>query len=89
MASYPIITFPNNYISLIFNINNFQPKTVQTDNVNTASLNVSGPSNLNTLTTSGLVTCNNCFTISNGTVSFVAVSFVLFQFLLLILPMQE
>jgi hypothetical protein len=76
MASYPIITFPNNDTSLIFNINNFQPKTVQTDNVTTTSLSVLGPSNLNTLnlntlSASGLVTCNNGLTVSGGTLSFV------------------
>jgi hypothetical protein len=71
MASYPIITFPNNDTPLIFNINNFQPKTVQSDNISTTSLSVLGSSYLNTLTTSGLVTCNNGLTVSNGTVSFV------------------
>jgi len=70
MASYPIITFPNNDTTLTFNINNFQPKTVQSDNISTTSISVLGPSNLNTLTTSGLVTCNNGLNVSNGTVSF-------------------
>jgi len=72
MASYPIITFPNNDTPLTFNINNFQPKTVQSDNISTTSLSVLGPSNLNTLTTSGLVTCNNGLNVAGGTVSFVA-----------------
>ena len=72
MASYPTISFANNEVSPTFNINTFQPKTVQSDNVTTSALNVLGPSNLNTLTSSGLVTCNNGFTVSGGTVSFVA-----------------
>ena len=72
MASYPIISFPNNEISPTFNINTFQPKTVQSDNISTTSLSVLGPSNLNTLTTSGLVTCNNGLNVAGGTVSFVA-----------------
>jgi len=72
MASYPIITFPNNDTPLTFNINNFQPKTVQSDNISTTSLSVLGQSNLNSLTTSGLVTCNNGLNVAGGTVSFVA-----------------
>jgi hypothetical protein len=66
MAFYLIMNFPNNDIPTTFNINTVQPKTVQTDNVTTTA------SNLNTLSASGLVTCNNGFTVSGGTVSFVA-----------------
>jgi hypothetical protein len=88
MASYPTISFANNEVSPTFNINTFQPKTVQSDNVTTTALTVLGPSNLNTLTantitnnssltsntitSTNLLTCNNGLNVSAGTVSFVA-----------------
>ena len=74
MASYPSIDFPNKEIPQTFNKNAFETKTHQSDNILTSSLNVLGPSTLNTLkpntiintgnltsntiTSSGLVTCN-------------------------------
>ena len=49
MASYPSIEFPNNEIPQTFNKNAFVSKVLQSDNVLTSSLNVLGPSTLNTL----------------------------------------
>ena len=49
MASYPSIDFPNNEIPQTFNKNAFVSKALQSDNVLTSSLNVLGPSTLNTL----------------------------------------
>ena len=77
MASYPSISFTNNEITPIFNLNTFQTKSIQYDNILTSSLNVSGPSNLNTLKTNSIVnngtmTCNNGLSVNSGTVSFVA-----------------
>lgn len=76
MASYPSITFANNETTPIFNSNTFQTKTNQSDNVTTSSLNVLGPSNLNTvntntITSSGLIRANNGLNVTGGTVSFV------------------
>ena len=76
MASYPSITFANNQTTPVFNSNTFQTKTNQSDNVTTSSLNVLGPSNLNTvntntITSSGLIRANNGLNVTGGTVSFV------------------
>ena len=48
MASYPSIDFPNNEIPQTFNKNAFVSNALQSDNVFTSSLNVLGPSTLNT-----------------------------------------
>ena len=76
MASYPSVTFANNETSPTFNLNTFQTKTSQSDNIITSTLTVLGPSNLNTLKTnsivnSGTTTCNNGLSVTGGTVSFV------------------
>ena len=86
MASYPSIDFPNNEIPQTFNKNAFVSKALQSDNVLTSSLNVLGPSTLNTLnsntitntgaltsntiTSSGLLTALNGLTVSAGIVTF-------------------
>ena len=49
MASYPSIEFPNNIVPDVFNKNAFVSKALQSDNILTSSLNVLGPSTLNTL----------------------------------------
>ena len=63
MASYPAIEFPNKEIPSTFNKNTFVSKALQSDNILTSSLNVLGPSTLNTLTSNtitntGLLTSN-------------------------------
>ena len=63
MASYPAIEFPNNEIPSTFNKNTFETKIMQSDNILTSSLNVLGPSTLNTLTSNtitntGVLTSN-------------------------------
>ena len=54
MASYPAISFVNNEIATLFNLNSFQTKAVVSDVVQTSSLNVSGPSNTNNLQVASL-----------------------------------
>ena len=49
MASYPSIDFPNKEIPQTFNKNAIETKALQSDNILTSSLNVLGPSTLNTL----------------------------------------
>jgi len=49
MASYPSIEFPNNVIPEVFNKNSFVSKALKSDDILTSSLNVLGPSTLNTL----------------------------------------
>ena len=49
MASYPSIEFPNNIIPEVFNKNSFVSKALKSDDILTSSLNVLGPSTLNTL----------------------------------------
>ena len=76
MASYPSITFANNEVTPVFNLNTFQTKTIQSDNMTTTALNVLGPSNINSLKTtsivnSGTTTLNNGLNVTAGTVSFV------------------
>ena len=63
MASFPAIEFPNNEIPSTFNKNTFVSKALQSDNILTSSLNVLGPSTLNTLTSNtitntGVLTSN-------------------------------
>ena len=63
MASFPAIEFPNNEIPSTFNKNAFVSKALQSDNILTSSLNVLGPSTLNTLssntiTNTGVLTSN-------------------------------
>ena len=86
MASYPSVEFPNNIVPETFNKNAFVSKALQSDNVFTSSLNVLGPSTLNTLqsntinntgdlssntiTSSGSVTCNNGLTVTGSTLNY-------------------
>ena len=86
MASYPSIQFPNNETPETFNKNAFVSRALQSDNVITSSLNVLGPSTLNTLqsntinntsdltsntiTSTGLVTCNNGLTVTGGILNY-------------------
>ena len=86
MANFPSIDFPNNEIPQTFNKNSFVSKVLQSDNVLTSSLNVLGPSTLNTLnsntitntgdlisntlTSTGLVTCNNGLTVTGSTLNY-------------------
>jgi hypothetical protein len=49
MASYPSIEFPNNVIPEVFNKNSFEKKALKSDDIITSSLNVLGPSTLNTI----------------------------------------
>ena len=72
MASFPAIEFPNNIVPQTFNKNAFVSKAFESDNVLTSSLNVLGPSTLNTLTSNtitntGLLTSNTIT--STGTLS--------------------
>ena len=77
MASYPSITFANNEIPQTFNSNTFQTPALQSDNISTSSLNVLGPSTLNTLIsntitntgalTSSIITSTGALTSNNIT----------------------
>ncbi len=49
MASYPSIEFPNDAIPDVFNKNSFVSKALKSDGILTSSLNVLGPTTLNTL----------------------------------------
>jgi hypothetical protein len=49
MASYPSIEFPNGIIPEVFNKNSFVSKALKSDDILTSSLNVLGPSTLNTI----------------------------------------
>ena len=66
MASYPSIEFPNNIVPQTFNKNAFVSKALQSDNVLTSSLNVLGPSTLNTLQSN---TINNTGDLSSNTIT--------------------
>jgi hypothetical protein len=66
MASYPSIEFPNNIVSETFNKNSFVSKALQSDNILTSSLNVLGPSTLNTLQSN---TINNTGNLSSNTIT--------------------
>ena len=65
MASYPSIEFPNNVIPQTFNKNSFVSKALKSDDILTSSLNVLGPSTLNTLQSN---TINNTGNLSSNTV---------------------
>ena len=66
MASYPSIEFPNNVIPEVFNKNSFVSKALKSDDIITSSLNVLGPSTLNTLQTN---TINNTGNLSSNTIT--------------------
>jgi hypothetical protein len=66
MASYPSIEFPNNVIPEVFNKNSFVSKALKSDNILTSSLNVLGPSTLNTLQSN---TINNTAVLSSNSIS--------------------
>ena len=66
MASYPSIEFPNNIVPETFNKNAFVSRALQSDNVLTSSLNVLGPSTLNTLQSN---TINNTGALSSNTIT--------------------
>ncbi len=66
MASYPSVEFPNNVIPQTFNKNSFVSKALQSDNILTSSINVLGPSTLNTLQSN---TINNTGALSSNTIT--------------------
>ena len=66
MASYPSIKFPNDIIPQTFNKNSFVSKALTSDNILTSSLNVLGPSTLNTLQSN---TINNTGNLSSNTIT--------------------
>ena len=66
MASYPSIEFPNNIVPQTFNKNAFVSKALQSDNILTSSLNVLGPSTLNTLQSN---TITNTGALSSNTIT--------------------
>jgi hypothetical protein len=66
MASYPSIEFPNNVIPEVFNKNSFVSKALKSDDILTSSLNVLGPSTLNTLQSN---TINNTGDLTTNTIT--------------------
>jgi hypothetical protein len=86
MASYPSIEFPNNVIPEVFNKNSFVSKALKSDDIITSSLNVLGPSTLNTvqsnsinntsnltsntITSTGLLTCSNGLSVTGGILNY-------------------
>jgi hypothetical protein len=66
MASYPSIEFPNNVIPEVFNKNSFVSKALKSDDILTSSLNVLGPSSLNTLQSNAI---NNTGVLSSNSIS--------------------
>ncbi len=66
MASYPSIEFPNNVIPQTFNRNSFVSKALNSDDIITSSLNVLGPSTLNTVQSN---TINNTGNLSSNTIT--------------------
>jgi hypothetical protein len=66
MASYPSIEFPNNIVPQTFNKNAFETRSLQSDKILTSSLNVLGPSTLNTLQSN---TINNTGVLSSNTIT--------------------
>jgi hypothetical protein len=66
MASYPSIEFPNNVIPEVFNKNSFVSKALKSDDIITSSLNVLGPSTLNTLQSNSI---NNTSNLISNTIS--------------------
>ena len=65
MSSYPSIEFPNGIVPQTFNKNSFVSKALKSDDIITSSLNVLGPSTLNTLQSN---TINNTGNLSSNTV---------------------
>jgi hypothetical protein len=66
MASYPSIEFPNNIVPETFNKNSFVSKALKSDDILTSSLNVLGPSTLNTLSSN---TINNTSTLTSNSIT--------------------
>jgi hypothetical protein len=66
MASYPSIEFPTNVIPEVFNKYSFNSKALKSDDILTSSLNVLGPSTLNTLQCN---TINNTSTLTSNSIS--------------------
>ena len=66
MASYPSIEFPNNIVPQTFNKNAFETRALQSDNILTSSLNVLGPSTLNTLQSNTII---NSGALSSNTIT--------------------
>ena len=66
MASYPSIEFPNNVIPEVFNKNSFVSKALKSDDIITSSLNVLGPSTLNTLQSN---TINNTSSLTSNSIT--------------------
>jgi hypothetical protein len=66
MASYPSIEFPNNIVPEVFNKNSFVSKALKSDDILTSSLNVLGPSTLNTLQSN---TINNTSSLTSNSIS--------------------
>jgi hypothetical protein len=66
MASYPSIEFPNNIIPEVFNKNSFVSKALKSDDILTSSLNVLGPSTLNTLQSN---TINNTSSLTSNSIT--------------------
>jgi adhesin HecA-like repeat protein len=88
MASYPSIEFPNNIIPEVFNKSSFVSKALKSDDILTSSLNVLGPSTLNTVQsgsinntsnlTSNSITCTADLTsgsiVNSGSISSASIS---------------
>jgi hypothetical protein len=66
MASYPSIEFPNNIVPQTFNKNSFVSKALKSDDILTNSLNVLGPSTLNTLQSN---TINNTSNLTSNSIT--------------------
>ncbi len=66
MASYPSIEFPNNVIPEVSNKNSFVSKALKSDDILTSSLNVLGPSTLNTVQSNSI---NNTGNLSSNTIT--------------------
>jgi len=66
MASYPSIEFPNNVIPEVFNKNSFVSKALKSDDILTSSLNVLGPSTINTLQSNSI---NNTSNLSSNSIT--------------------
>jgi len=86
MASYPSIEFPNNIVPETFNKNSFVSKALKSDDIISSSLNVLGPSTLNTvqsntinntsnltsntITSNGLLTCGDGLYVTGGLLNY-------------------
>jgi hypothetical protein len=66
MGSYPSIKFPNDIVPQTFNKNSFVSKALKSDDILTSSLNVLGPSTLNTLQSN---TINNTSSLTSNTIT--------------------